>query len=55
MTEKKEEIMVSLRIKKNISDLIDKDRSKFSMARSTWIVQSIVEKLERLGYEVDYE
>ena len=46
-----EEKVVTLRVKKNIIDLIDKERSKFSAPRSTWITQAIVEKLEKLGYE----
>lgn len=48
-----EEKVVTLRVKKNIIDLIDKERSKFSAPRSTWITQAIVEKLEKLGYEID--
>lgn len=47
-----EEKVVTLRVKKNIIDLIDKERSKFSAPRSTWITQAIVEKLEKLGYEI---
>ena len=45
--------VVTLRIKKNIVNLIDKERSKYSAPRSTWITQSIVEKLEKLGYEIN--
>lgn len=48
----KEEKVVTLRIKNNVIQLIDKERSKFSAPRSTWITQAIVEKLEKLGYEV---
>lgn len=48
----KEEKVVTLRIKKDVVDLIDKERSKFSAPRSTWVTQAIVEKLEKLGYEV---
>lgn len=47
-----EDKVVTLRVKKNIIDLIDKERSKFSAPRSTWITQAIVEKLEKLGYEI---
>jgi hypothetical protein len=47
-----EEKVVTLRIKKNVIELIDKERSKFSAPRSTWITQAIVEKLEKLGYEI---
>jgi hypothetical protein len=46
------EQMVSLRVKKSIVDLIDKERSKYSSPRSSWIIQSVVEKLERLGYDI---
>ena len=45
--------VVTLRIKKPIVALIDKERSKFSAPRSTWITQAIVEKLEKLGYEIN--
>jgi hypothetical protein len=45
--------MVTLRIKKRIVDLIDKERSKFSIPRSSWIIQAVVEKLEKLGYDID--
>jgi len=51
-SESKEEKVVTLRIKNNVINLIDKERSKFSAPRSTWITQAIVEKLEKLGYEV---
>lgn len=47
-----EERMVTLRIKKSVVDLIDKERSKYSAPRSSWITQAIVEKLEKLGYEI---
>ncbi|HJD59407.1 MAG TPA: hypothetical protein LFW20_01840 [Rickettsia endosymbiont of Omalisus fontisbellaquei] len=48
-----EEQIVTLRIKKIIVELIDKERSKFSAPRSTWITQAVVEKLEKLGYEIN--
>ena len=48
-----EDLIVTLRVKKNIVDLIDKERSKFSAPRSTWITQAVVEQLEKLGYEID--
>ena len=48
-----EDLIVTLRVKKNIVDLIDKERSKFSAPRSTWITQAVVEKLEKLGYEIE--
>lgn len=47
------EQMVSLRVKKSIINLIDKERSKYSSPRSSWIIQAVVEKLERLGYEIE--
>lgn len=46
------EQIVTLRVKKNIVELVDKERTKFSAPRSSWIIQAIVEKLERLGYEI---
>jgi hypothetical protein len=48
-----EEQIVTLRMRKTIVDLIDKERTKFSAPRSTWITQAVVEKLEKLGYEID--
>jgi hypothetical protein len=50
---KTEEQIVTLRIKKSIVELIDKERSKYSAPRSSWITQAIVEKLEKLGYEIN--
>lgn len=50
---KTEEQIVTLRIKKLIVELIDKERSKYSAPRSSWITQAIVEKLEKLGYEIN--
>lgn len=50
---KNEQIIVTLRVKKAIVELIDKDRSKFSTPRSSWITQAAVEKLEKLGYEIE--
>lgn len=47
-----DEQIVTLRVKKTIVDLVDKDRSKYSAPRSSWIIQAVVEKLERLGYEI---
>ena len=52
-TQFSEDHIVTLRIKKPIIELIDKERSKFSAPRSTWITQAIVEKLEKLGYEIE--
>ena len=48
----KEELLVTLRMKKTIVSLIDKERSKYSSPRGSWITQAVVEKLERLGYEI---
>lgn len=47
------EKMVTLRIRKEIVDLIDRERAKFSTPRSSWIIQAVVEKLEKLGYNID--
>lgn len=49
----KDEKNVSLRMKKRIVKLVDEEREKFSTPRSSWIIQAVVEKLERLGYELD--
>ena len=46
-------VLTTLRIKKSVITLIDKERAKFSAPRSTWITQAVVEKLEKLGYEID--
>lgn len=48
----KQEKMVTLRVKKSIVSLIDKEREKFSTPRSSWIIQAAVEKLEKLGYDI---
>lgn len=55
MSIKPDEMVVSLKIKKAIVKIIDRERSVYSMPRSTWIIQSIVEKLDRLGLEIDFE
>ena len=47
-----DEQIVTLRMKKNVVELVDKERTKFSAPRSSWIIQAVVEKLERLGYEI---
>lgn len=49
----KDEQGISLRMKKKIVKLIDEEREKFSTPRSSWITQAVVEKLQRLGYEID--
>jgi len=48
-----DQVVTTFRVKKSIVALIDKERSKFSAPRSSWITQAIVEKLERLGYEIE--
>ncbi len=55
MNEAKEEkdFPVSVRMRKKIVELIDQERHKFSIPRSAWINQAVVEKLEKLGYEID--
>ena len=53
VSKNKEGQVVTLRIRKNIVELVDKERSKFSSPRSSWITQAVVEKLERLGYEIE--
>lgn len=45
--------IVTLRMQKKIVDLIEKERSKFNAPRGSWITQAVVEKLEKLGYEID--
>ena len=46
-------IVVTLRMKREVVEIIDKDRTKFSTPRSSWITQAAVEKLEKLGYELE--
>lgn len=43
---------VSLRVRKDIVALVDQEREKYSTPRSSWIIQAMVEKLEKLGYEI---
>lgn len=45
--------MVTLRMRPSIVAIIDKERSKFSTPRSSWITQAVVEKLQKMGYEID--
>lgn len=45
-------VVVSVRFKKSVVALIDKERSRFSAPRGTWVTQAVVEKLEKLGYEI---
>jgi hypothetical protein len=53
MTNSDTTIVVTLRMKTAVVELIDKDRTKFSTPRSSWITQAAVEKLEKLGYEIE--
>jgi hypothetical protein len=55
MTLKDDEIVVTMRTKKYLIELIDNERKRFSQPRSSWIIQAAVEKLEKLGYEVTPE
>lgn len=52
MSLKPEEQIVTLKIKKKIVELIDLDREKYQAPRTSWIIQAIIERLERLGYEL---
>jgi hypothetical protein len=49
---KEGEMIVTMRIKKKIVELVDSDREQYSTPRSSWIVQAIINRLERSGYEV---
>ena len=42
-------------MKKTIVEILDKERAKFKQPRSSWIIQCIVEKLEKIGYEIGEE
>lgn len=55
MSTKQDISVITLRVRKAISDMIDTERTKFSMPKSSWITQAIVEKLERIGYEIDIQ
>ena len=46
-------LVVTLRMRKEVVDLVDKERSRFSAPRSAWITQAVVEKLEKLGYSIE--
>lgn len=50
---KSNEQIVTLKVKKKIVALIDSEREKYSSPRSSWIIQAIIEKLEKLGYDID--
>ena len=51
-TDPEEVILVGVKMKKKIIDLIDNERSKFRASRVSWITQAVVEKLEKLGHEI---
>lgn len=55
MSVKPDEMVVSLKVKKAIVKLIDNERSMYSMPRSSWVIQAVVEKLERLGLEINLD
>jgi len=55
MSVKSDEMVVSLKVKKAIVKLVDNERSLYSMPRSSWIIQAVVEKLERLGLEINLD
>jgi Leu/Phe-tRNA-protein transferase len=42
-----------LNMNKKILDTIDKIRAKSFDTRKSWIVKAILEKLEKLGYNID--
>ena len=46
-------IIVTLRVRKDVVAIVDKERAKYSASRTAWIIQAVVEKLERMGYEID--
>ena len=50
---KQDEMIVTMRIKKKIVNVVDYDREKYSTPRSSWIVQAIIDRLERAGYEIE--
>lgn len=52
MADKNDETVISIRLKNYIKDMIDLDREKYSTPRTSWIVQAIVERLERQGYDI---
>lgn len=53
MVLKADEQVVTLKVKRKIVALIDSEREKYSAPRSSWIIKAIVDKLEKLGYEID--
>lgn len=53
--QKTEDPVVSIRMNKKVIELVDKERKRINTPRSSWIVQAVVEKLERLGYDIERE
>lgn len=53
MAIKPDEMMVSLKVKKHIVELIDQEREKYKQPRSSWVIQAVVEKLEKIGHEIE--
>lgn len=49
----KDERIVTLKVTNKIVDLVDKDRSPTKTPRTAWIMQAIIDRLERLGYDLD--
>jgi hypothetical protein len=52
---KDNEHVVTIKVKKKLLAIIDSERSKYQAPRSSWIIQSIVERLERMGHEIPNE
>jgi len=49
----REDRVVTVRMNINIIELVDKERKRINTPRSSWIVQAVVEKLEKIGYEIE--
>jgi hypothetical protein len=48
----KDIVFIGLNIRKELLELIEKDRSLSRLPRAAWVTQAIIEKLERAGYEL---
>ncbi|MDC0344928.1 hypothetical protein OAN22_02120 [Alphaproteobacteria bacterium] len=44
-----------MRVHAKVINLVDKDRQLTRTSRTSWIAQAVVERLRRLGYELDDE
>lgn len=55
MAVKPDEMTVTLKVKKSIIELVEGEREKFKQSRSSWIIQAMVEKLEKIGHEIHVE